>query len=104
MKHPPALHSTDAMVGGSGQGSPKVVFLNFFGSQGSSFSPDPPKSPVHQRSPVTSHKACTHLGEEIFSKSSDSLVTIRVISTAQEDEEILAAEISEKEEEEKEEK
>ncbi|XP_065496938.1 cyclic nucleotide-gated channel beta-1-like isoform X4 [Caloenas nicobarica] len=73
-------------------------------TQGSSFSPDPPKSPVHQRSPVTSHKARTHMGEEIFSKSSDSLVTIRVISTAQEDEEILAAEISEKEEEEKEEK
>ncbi|XP_029882553.1 cyclic nucleotide-gated cation channel beta-1 isoform X1 [Aquila chrysaetos chrysaetos] len=69
--------------------------------QGSSFSPIPPKSPVHQRSPVTSHKARTHLGEEIFSKSSDSLVTIRVISTAQEDEEILAAEILEKEEEEK---
>ncbi|XP_052652467.1 cyclic nucleotide-gated cation channel beta-1 [Harpia harpyja] len=67
--------------------------------QGSSFSPIPLKSPVHQRSPVTSHKARTHLGEEIFSKSSDSLVTIRVISTAQEDEEILAAEISEKEEE-----
>ncbi|XP_061225101.1 LOW QUALITY PROTEIN: cyclic nucleotide-gated cation channel beta-1 [Neopsephotus bourkii] len=64
-------------------------------------SPTPPKSPVHQRSPVTSHKARTHLGEEIFSKSSDSLVTIRVISTAQEDEEILAAEISEQEEEKK---
>ncbi|XP_054055621.1 cyclic nucleotide-gated cation channel beta-1 [Rissa tridactyla] len=67
--------------------------------QDSSFSPIPPKSPVHRRSPVTSHKAHTHLGEEIFSKSSDSLVTIRVIPTAQEDEEILAAEISEKEEE-----
>ncbi|PKU42395.1 cyclic nucleotide-gated cation channel beta-1 [Limosa lapponica baueri] len=67
--------------------------------QDSTFSPIPPKSPVHRRSPVTSHKACTHLGEEIFSKSSDSLVTIRVIPTAQEDEEILAAEISEKEEE-----
>ncbi|KFP50014.1 Cyclic nucleotide-gated cation channel beta-1, partial [Cathartes aura] len=66
--------------------------------------PIPPKSPVHQRSPVTSHKARTHPGEEIFSKSSDSLVTTRVISTAQEDEEILAAEILEKEEEEKEEK
>nr|XP_021135482.1 cyclic nucleotide-gated cation channel beta-1 [Columba livia] len=73
-------------------------------TQGSSFSPEPPKSPVHQRSPVTSHKALTHLGEEILSKSPDRLVTIRVISTAQEDEEILAAEISEKEEEEKEEK
>ncbi|KAM6058084.1 cyclic nucleotide-gated channel beta-1 [Chlamydotis macqueenii] len=73
-------------------------------SQGSSSSPIPPKSPVHRRSPVTSHRAHAHLGEEIFSKSSDSLVTIRVISTAQEDEEILAAEISEKEEEEKEEK
>ncbi|XP_063189248.1 cyclic nucleotide-gated cation channel beta-1 [Chroicocephalus ridibundus] len=68
-------------------------------TQDSSFSPIPPKSPVHRRSPVTSHKARTHLGEEIFSKSSDSLVTIRVIPTAQEDEEILAAEISEKEEE-----
>ncbi|KAM6195393.1 LOW QUALITY PROTEIN: cyclic nucleotide-gated channel beta-1 [Sarcoramphus papa] len=67
------------------------------------FSPIPPKSPVHQRSPVTSHKARTR-PEEIFSKSSDSLVTTRVISTAQEDEEILAAEILEKEEEEKEEK
>ncbi|XP_074958102.1 cyclic nucleotide-gated channel beta-1 [Phalacrocorax aristotelis] len=72
--------------------------------QGSSFSPIPPKSPVHRRSPVTSQKARTHLGEEIFSKSSDSLVTIHVISTAQEDEEILAAEILEKEEKEKEEK
>ncbi|KAM9269121.1 cyclic nucleotide-gated channel beta-1 [Cariama cristata] len=72
--------------------------------QGSSFSPIPPKSPVHQRSPVTSHKACAHLGEEIFSKSSDSLVTIRVISAAQKDEEILAAEILEKDEGEKEEK
>ncbi|XP_072729470.1 cyclic nucleotide-gated channel beta-1 isoform X2 [Ciconia boyciana] len=72
--------------------------------QGSSFSLIPPKSPVHQRLPITSHKARTHLGEEIFSKSSDSLVTIRVISTAQEDEEILAAEISEKDEEEKEDK
>ncbi|KAM8984576.1 cyclic nucleotide-gated channel beta-1 [Ara ararauna] len=70
-------------------------------TQGSRLSPTPPKSPVHQRSPVTSHKARTHLGEEIFSKSSDSLVTIRVISTAQEDEEILAAEISEQEEEKK---
>ncbi|KAM6353388.1 cyclic nucleotide-gated channel beta-1 [Alca torda] len=67
--------------------------------QDSRFSPIPPKSPVHRRSPVTSHKARTHLGEEIFSKSSDSLLTIRVIPTAQEDEEILAAEISEKEEE-----
>ncbi|KAM6250416.1 cyclic nucleotide-gated channel beta-1 [Spheniscus humboldti] len=73
-------------------------------TQGSSVSPIPPKSPVHRRSPVISHKAPTNLGEEIFSKSSDSLVTIRVISTAQEDEEILAAEISEKEEEKKEEK
>lgn len=54
---------------------------------------------MHRRSPVISHKARTHLEEEIFSKSSDSLVTIRVIPTAQEDEEILAAEISEKEEE-----
>ncbi|KAM9228368.1 cyclic nucleotide-gated channel beta-1 [Leptosomus discolor] len=81
-----------------------AIWLCFTRCQGSSFSPTPPKSPVHQRSPVTSHKACTHLGEEIFSKSSDSLVTIRVISTAQKDEEILAAEISEKEEEEKEKK
>ncbi|KFP63246.1 Cyclic nucleotide-gated cation channel beta-1, partial [Cariama cristata] len=94
-----------AVVGGGGQGSAKVDFYLFvFGSQGSSFSPIPPKSPVHQRSPVTSHKACAHLGEEIFSKSSDSLVTIRVISAAQKDEEILAAEILEKDEGEKEEK
>ncbi|XP_057286459.1 cyclic nucleotide-gated cation channel beta-1 [Pezoporus wallicus] len=69
--------------------------------QDSRLSPTPPKSPVHQRSPVISHKVRTHLGEEIFSKSSDSLVTIRVISTAQEDEEILAAEISGQEEEKK---
>ncbi|XP_035754713.1 cyclic nucleotide-gated cation channel beta-1 [Egretta garzetta] len=73
-------------------------------TQGSSFSPTPPKSPVHRRSPAASHKARVHLGEELFSKSSDSLVTIRVIATAQDDEEILAAEISEKEEEDKEEK
>ncbi|KFW63551.1 Cyclic nucleotide-gated cation channel beta-1, partial [Pygoscelis adeliae] len=65
--------------------------------------PIPPKSPVHRRSPVISNKAPTGPGEEISSKSSDSLVTIRVISTAQEEEEILAAEISEKEEEKKEE-
>ncbi|KFO12826.1 Cyclic nucleotide-gated cation channel beta-1, partial [Balearica regulorum gibbericeps] len=84
------------------EGLLRLVLPFDFVSQGSDFSPIPPKSPVHRRSPVTSHKACTHLGEEIFSKSSDSLVTIRVISTAQEDEEILAAEISEKEEEEKE--
>ncbi|XP_040471580.1 cyclic nucleotide-gated cation channel beta-1 [Falco naumanni] len=71
--------------------------------QGSSFSPIPPKSPVHQRSPVISHRARTHPGEEIISKPSDGLVTIRVISTAEEDEEILAAEISEKEEEKEEE-
>ncbi|XP_055582414.1 cyclic nucleotide-gated cation channel beta-1 isoform X1 [Falco cherrug] len=71
--------------------------------QGSSFSPIPPKSPVHQRSPVISHRASTHPGEEIISKPSDGLVTIRVISTAEEDEEILAAEISEKEEEKEEE-
>ncbi|XP_053935154.1 cyclic nucleotide-gated cation channel beta-1 [Cuculus canorus] len=68
-------------------------------AQDSSFSPTPPKSPVHRRSPVTSRKPHTHLGEEIFSKSSDSLVSFHVIPTAQEDEEILAAEISEKEEE-----
>ncbi|KFV08222.1 Cyclic nucleotide-gated cation channel beta-1, partial [Pterocles gutturalis] len=100
------LQRWSSVAGGSGQGSAKVDFAFFFFylfflffSQGSSVSPIPPKSPVHQRSPVTTHKARTHLGEEIFSKSSDSLVTIRVISTAQEDEEILAAEISEKEEE-----
>ncbi|XP_041314506.1 cyclic nucleotide-gated cation channel beta-1 [Pyrgilauda ruficollis] len=67
-------------------------------AQGSSVSPTPPKSPVHQRSPVTSHRAQTRLGGEIFSESSDHSVTIRVISTAKEDEEILAAEISEKDE------
>ncbi|XP_026712559.1 cyclic nucleotide-gated cation channel beta-1 isoform X2 [Athene cunicularia] len=73
-------------------------------AQDSSLSPVPPESPTHHRSPVTHQRAPTPLGEEIFSKSSDSLVTIRVISTAQEDEEILAAEISEKEDDEKEEK
>ncbi|XP_041883670.1 cyclic nucleotide-gated cation channel beta-1 [Corvus kubaryi] len=67
-------------------------------AQGSSVTPTPPKSPVHQRSPVTSHKAQTRLGEEISSESPDHSVTIRVISTAEEDEEILAAEISEKDE------
>ncbi|XP_041256802.1 cyclic nucleotide-gated cation channel beta-1 [Onychostruthus taczanowskii] len=67
-------------------------------AQGSSVSPTPPKSPVHQRSPVTSHRAQTRLGGEISSESSDHSVTIRVISTAKEDEEILAAEISEKDE------
>ncbi|XP_038004468.1 cyclic nucleotide-gated cation channel beta-1 [Motacilla alba alba] len=67
-------------------------------AQGSSVSPTPPKSPVHQRSPVASHRAQTRLGEEIFSESPDHSVTIRVISTAKEDEEILAAEISEKDE------
>ncbi|XP_029821370.1 cyclic nucleotide-gated cation channel beta-1 [Manacus vitellinus] len=72
-------------------------------AQGSSFSPTPPKSPVHQRSPVTSHKDQTRPGE-ISSESSDRLVTVRVIPTAQEDEEILAAEISEKEDKEKGEK
>ncbi|XP_009871636.1 PREDICTED: cyclic nucleotide-gated cation channel beta-1-like [Apaloderma vittatum] len=66
-------------------------------TQDSSISPIPPKSPVHQRSPVASHKAPAHPGEEMCSKSSDSLVTIRVISTAHEGEEILAAEISEEE-------
>ncbi|XP_030914270.1 cyclic nucleotide-gated cation channel beta-1 [Geospiza fortis] len=67
-------------------------------AQGSSVSPTPPKSPVHQRSPVTSRRAQTCLGEEISSESPDHSVTIRVISTAKEDEEILAAEISEKDE------
>ncbi|XP_035192352.1 cyclic nucleotide-gated cation channel beta-1 [Oxyura jamaicensis] len=69
-------------------------------AQDPSFSPIPPKSPVHRRSPTASPKASTPPGEEIFSKSSDNLVAIRVISAAQEDEEILAAEISQKEEEE----
>ncbi|KAM7040285.1 cyclic nucleotide-gated channel beta-1 [Acridotheres tristis] len=71
-------------------------------STGNSVSPTPPKSPVHQRSPVTSRKAQTRLGEEISSESSDHSVTIRVIPTAKEDEEILAAEISEKDEKEEE--
>lgn len=53
---------------------------------------------MHQRSPVTSHKAQTRLGEEISSESADHSVTIRVISMAEEDEEILAAEVSEKDE------
>uniref|UniRef100_A0A8C3UZS4 Cyclic nucleotide-binding domain-containing protein n=1 Tax=Catharus ustulatus TaxID=91951 RepID=A0A8C3UZS4_CATUS len=64
----------------------------------SALHPTPPKSPVHQRSPVASRKAQTRLGEEISSESSDHSVTIRVIPTAKEDEEILAAEISEKDE------
>lgn len=64
-------------------------------AQGSSVSPTPPKSPVHQRSPVTSRKAQIRLEEEISSESPDHSVTIRVIPTAKEDEEILAAEISE---------
>ncbi|KAM9182753.1 cyclic nucleotide-gated channel beta-1 [Mergus octosetaceus] len=68
--------------------------------QDPSFSPTPPKSPVHRRSPTASPKASTPPGEEICSKSSDNLVAIRVISAAQEDEEVLAAEISQKEEEE----
>ncbi|XP_061863813.1 cyclic nucleotide-gated cation channel beta-1 [Colius striatus] len=72
--------------------------------QSGSFSPSPPKSPVHQRSPVTSPKAPAPLGEEIISKSSDSSVTIRVVPAEQEDEEILAAEILGKEEEEQGEK
>ncbi|KFP02691.1 Cyclic nucleotide-gated cation channel beta-1, partial [Calypte anna] len=63
------------------------------------FSPILPQSPVHPRLPITSHKAYTPLGEEMFSESSDSLITIHVIPTAREDDEILAAEISEKEEE-----
>ncbi|XP_050835042.1 cyclic nucleotide-gated cation channel beta-1 [Serinus canaria] len=67
-------------------------------AQGCSVSPTPPKSPVHQRSPVTSRRARTRLGEEISSESPDHSVTIRVIPTAKEDEEILAAEISEKDE------
>ncbi|KFV58960.1 Cyclic nucleotide-gated cation channel beta-1, partial [Gavia stellata] len=119
LKELKAMQATQVSVGGTAiwlcfirlclgvvdEGLPRLILPFFFSlSQGSSFSPTPPKSPVHQRSPVTSHKARAHLEEEIFSKSSDSLVTIRVISTAQEDEEILAAEISEKEEEEKEEK
>ncbi|XP_065590329.1 cyclic nucleotide-gated cation channel beta-1 [Cyrtonyx montezumae] len=68
-------------------------------TQDPNFSPVPPKSPVHRRSPTASPKARTPPGEEISSKSADNLVAIRVISTAQEDEEILAAEISEKEDE-----
>ncbi|POI29274.1 hypothetical protein CIB84_006976, partial [Bambusicola thoracicus] len=68
-------------------------------AQEPTFSPIPPKSPVHQRSPTASPKARPPPGEEISSKSADNLVAIRVIPTAQEDEEILAAEISEKEDE-----
>ncbi|XP_062442827.1 cyclic nucleotide-gated cation channel beta-1 [Rhea pennata] len=66
--------------------------------QDSSFSPIPPKSPVHRRSPTASPKADTSKGEEIVTTSSDNLVTMRVISAPQEDEEILSAEISEIEE------
>eukprot|EP00076_Gallus_gallus_P025297 XP_015147796.1 cyclic nucleotide-gated cation channel beta-1 isoform X1 [Gallus gallus] len=68
-------------------------------AQQSNFSPIPPKSPVHRRLPTASPKARTPPGEEISSKSADNLVAIRVIPTAQEDEEILAAEISEKDDE-----
>ncbi|KAL2300187.1 hypothetical protein Nmel_012151, partial [Mimus melanotis] len=71
------------------------AWLGFLRCQGSSVSPTPPKSPVHQRSPVTSRKAQIRLEEEISSESPDHSVTIRVIPTAKEDEEILAAEISE---------
>ncbi|XP_051485773.1 cyclic nucleotide-gated cation channel beta-1 [Apus apus] len=67
-------------------------------AQDSSSSPIPPQSPVHRRSPVACQKAPAPLGEELFSKSSDNLVTIRVIPTAGEKEEVLAAEISEVEE------
>ncbi|XP_033373171.1 cyclic nucleotide-gated cation channel beta-1 [Parus major] len=67
-------------------------------TQVSVVSPTPPKSPVHQRSPAMSHRAQTCPGEEISSESYDHSVTIRVISTAKEEEEILAAEISEKDE------
>ncbi|XP_068812475.1 cyclic nucleotide-gated channel beta-1 [Struthio camelus] len=66
--------------------------------QDSSFSPTPPKSPVHRRSPTASPKADPPKGEEIIATSSDNLVAIRVISAPQEDEEILSAEISEIEE------
>ncbi|XP_064015832.1 LOW QUALITY PROTEIN: cyclic nucleotide-gated cation channel beta-1 [Pogoniulus pusillus] len=72
-------------------------------AQGPTFSPTPPKSPVHQRSPLTSHQAPAHLEGGISSKSADNFVTIQVVSTAREDEEILAAEICQKEGEEEEE-
>ncbi|XP_068024485.1 cyclic nucleotide-gated channel beta-1 isoform X2 [Melanerpes formicivorus] len=71
-------------------------------AQGLTSSPAPPRSPGHQRSPPTSPQA--HQGGAIVSKSADNLVTIQVISAAQGEEEILAAEISEKEEEGKKEK
>ncbi|XP_067158941.1 cyclic nucleotide-gated channel beta-1 [Apteryx mantelli] len=66
--------------------------------QDSSVSPIPPKSPVHQRSPTASPKADAPKGEETVTTSSDKLVAIRVVSAPQESEEILSAEISEKEE------
>uniref|UniRef100_A0A8C6Z4J1 Cyclic nucleotide gated channel subunit beta 1 n=1 Tax=Nothoprocta perdicaria TaxID=30464 RepID=A0A8C6Z4J1_NOTPE len=78
-------------------GSPNV--LPFCALQDPSFSPIPPKSPVHRRSPTASPKAETPKGEEVIATSSDNLVAIRMISAPQEDEEILSAEISEKEEE-----
>lgn len=101
----------DAEVRGCGwgpavnKGLPRLIlpFLIFV-LQDPSFSPIPPKSPVHRRSPTASPKARPPPGEEISSKSADNLVAIRVIPTAQEDEEILAAEISEKEDEKEEEK
>lgn len=93
------LLSSFAMLGVMGKDLLRLFLPLFnFSLQGSSVSPTPPKSPVHQRSPVASHRAQTRLGEEISSESPDHSVTIRVISTAKEDEEILAAEISEKDE------
>uniref|UniRef100_A0A8C9LDC1 Cyclic nucleotide-binding domain-containing protein n=1 Tax=Pavo cristatus TaxID=9049 RepID=A0A8C9LDC1_PAVCR len=101
-----SLCSTDAEVWGCGwgpavnKGLPRLIlpFL-IFALQDPNFSPIPPKSPVHRRSPTASPKARPPPGEEISSKSADNLVAIHVIPTAQEDEEILAAEISEKEDE-----
>uniref|UniRef100_A0A8B9I514 Cyclic nucleotide gated channel subunit beta 1 n=1 Tax=Anser brachyrhynchus TaxID=132585 RepID=A0A8B9I514_9AVES len=97
-----AMQTAQVSVGRTchGQKFPDDDFAFFWILQDPSFSPIPPKSPVHRRSPTASPKASTPPGEEIFSKSSDNLVAIRVISAAQEDEEILAAEISQKEEEE----
>ncbi|XP_054026264.1 cyclic nucleotide-gated cation channel beta-1 [Dryobates pubescens] len=65
-------------------------------AQGPTSSPAPSRSPGHQRSPPTSHQA--QQGGAIVSKSADNLVTIQVIAAAQGEEEILAAEIAEKEE------
>uniref|UniRef100_A0A669QUD3 Cyclic nucleotide-binding domain-containing protein n=1 Tax=Phasianus colchicus TaxID=9054 RepID=A0A669QUD3_PHACC len=62
----------------SHQGLPRLIlpFLIFV-LQDPNFSPIPPKSPVHRRSPTASPKARPPPGEEISSKSADNLVAIQ---------------------------